>query len=120
MEEFTLIKKPPKKEIKKMILEAGFIDCSDGWGSFYTLPCLEKYHEAYLIELRTIYADIATKVYIDPDEDDPLDRIGVSDYMKINVTLLTPEFLADYCKKVRNGIKRKEIEMIIGKETIDE
>lgn len=118
MEEFTLIKKPPKKEIKKMILEAGFIDCSDGYGTFFTLPCLEKYHDTYLIELRTIYAEIATKVCIDPDEEDPLDRISVSDFMKINVTLLTPEFLIDYCKKVRNGIKRKEIEIIIGKETI--
>lgn len=117
MEKFTLIKKPPKKEIKKMILEAGFIDCSDDYGSYYTLPCLEKY-QAYLIKLRTIYADIGTKFYIDPDKEDPLDRIGVSEYMKINVTLLTHEFLADYCKKVRNGIKRKEIEMIIGKETI--
>lgn len=117
MEEFTLIKKPPKKEIKKMILEAGFIDCSDGCGTYFTLPCLEKY-QAYLIDLRTIYADIGTKFYIDPEEEDPLDKIGVSEYMKINVTLLTPEFLADYCKKVRNGIKRKEIEMIIGKETI--
>lgn len=117
MEIFTLIKKPLKKEIKKMILEAGFIECSDLYGTYFTLPCLEKYHKAYLIELRTIYADIGTKFYIDPDED-PLDRIGVSEYMKINVTLLTPEFLVDYCKKVRNGIKRKEIEMIIGKETI--
>ena len=72
MEEFTLIKKPPKKEIKKMILEAGFIDCSDRYGTYFTLPCLEKYNKLYLI----------------------------------------------YCKKVRNGIKRKEIEMIIGKETI--
>lgn len=118
MEEFTLIKKPPKKEIKKMILEAGFIDSSDGYGTYFTLPCLEKYNDADLIELRTIYAEIATKIFIDPDEADPRDRIGISEYMKINVTLLTPEFLADYCKKVRNGIKRKEIEMIIGKETI--
>lgn len=118
MEEFTLIKKPPKKEIKKMILEAGFIDCSDRYDTRFTLPCLEKYHDVYLIELRTVYADIATKVCIDQDEEDPLDRISVSDFMKINVTLLTPEFLIDYCKKVRNGIKRKEIEMIIGKETI--
>lgn len=117
MEEFTLIKKPPKKEIKKMILEAGFIDCS-GYGTYFTLPCLEKYNDSYLIELRTVYADLGTKFYIDPDEEDPLNRIGVSEYMKINVTLLTPEFLADYCKKVRNEIKRKEIEMIIGKETI--
>ena len=118
MEKFTLIKKPPKKEIKKMILEAGFIDCSDGYGTYFTLPCLEKYNKSYLIELRTVYADLGTKFYIDPDKEDPLDRIGVGEYMKINVTLLTPEFLADYCKKVRNGIKRKEIEMIIGKETI--
>lgn len=118
MEEFTLIKKPPKKEIKKMILEAGFIDCSDLYGTYFTLPYLEKYNESYLIELRTVYANLGTKIYIDPDEEDPLNRIGVSEYMKINVTLLTPEFLADYCKKVRNGIKRKEIEMIIGKETI--
>ena len=117
MEEFTLIKKLPKKEIKKMILEAGFIDCSDEYGTYFTLPCLEKYN-TYLIELRTVYADLATKFYIDSDEEDPLDRIGVSEYIKINVTLLTPEFLLDYCKKVRNGIKRKEIEMIIGKETI--
>lgn len=118
MEKFTLIKKPPKKEIKKMILEAGFIECSDRYGTYFTLPCLEKYHKAYLIELRTVYADIGTKFYIDPDAEDPINRIGVSEYMKINVTLLTPEFLLDYCKKVRNGIKRKEIEMIIGKETI--
>ena len=118
MEKFTLIKKPPKKEIKKMILEAGFIDCSNNCGTYFTLPCLEKYNKSYLIELRTVYADFGTKFYIDPDKKDSLDRIGVSEYMKINVTLLTPEFLADYCKKVRNGIKRKEIEMIIGKETI--
>lgn len=118
MEKFTLIKKPPKKEIKKMILEAGFIDCSNNCGTYFTLPCLEKYNKSFLIELRTVYADLGTKFYIDPDKEDPLDRIGVSEYMKINVTLLTPEFLADYCKKVRNGIKRKEIEMIIGKETI--
>lgn len=118
MEEFVLIKKPHKKEIKKMILEAGFIDCSDSFGTYFTLSCLEKYHDAYLIELRTVYADIGTKIFIDPDEADPRDRIGVSEYMKINVTLLTSEFLLDYCKKIRNGIKRKEIEMIIGKETI--
>ena len=118
MEEFTLIKKPPKKEIKKMILEAGFIECSNGLGIYFTLPCLEKYNNSCLIDLRTVYADLGTKFYIDPDKDDPLDRIGISEYMKINVTLLTPEFLLDYCKKVRNGIKRKEIEMIIGKETI--
>lgn len=118
MEKFTLIKKPPKKEIKKMILEAGFIECSNGLGIYFTLPCLEKYNNSCLIDLRTVYADLGTKFYIDPDKEDPLDRIGVSEYMKINVTLLTPEFLLDYCKKVRNGIKRKEIEMIIGKETI--
>lgn len=73
MEKFTLIKKPPKKEIKKMILEAGFIDCSNNCGTYFTLPCLEKYNKSYLIELRTVYADLGTKFYIDPDKEDPLD-----------------------------------------------
>lgn len=121
--EISLIpKKPPKKEIVKLIKNMGFIESGAySWrGMLYTLPCLSKFDHNGLIEVGTKYVYFS-KCITYCSSMQPKYRIQCTvPTEKVPQVLLTEAYLIEFCNKIIKEVKRKEIEMIIGTEEVDE
>lgn len=111
----TFLKKPAKKETKKILLDNGF---EEVYTDKFSLPFLTKYKSPwrteYLIELGTIYIYIANEIVYNPEgkvkSDDWYNRrLELCNYLKIPQIIFNEEFIQMYKKYVEKQIRTLEL-----------
>jgi len=118
----TFLKKPEKKEVRKLLEANGFVKVNDD-NNEYTLPILEKYGLSWgfgsvtvsLISLGTTYIYIANKIIYDPEGKlrpkkwgEP-QRVEICDNLKIPQIIFNEDFIQMYKKYIEKEIRTLEI-----------